>query len=217
MIQGGTAAVATATMVAVRNPELIKRQFDREFSAQMSVLKHHNCPQTTLRNFENKRTQVVARAVGMLPSGSKRISFLPVIPPNRLSIREQLSMIKNGNVPGCTRLDTAYLANMTQLPKEEYFIFSIEDGTRTLGWTPLFGERAFKTQPNRRGLSVPEIISQCRHTDVLSRHNVDAILARFKDKVPFIWLIEREPRLCADKAFTSDPRWGIPSCNTVIF
>ena len=216
MVQGAT-AVATAAMVAVRHdPEMARRQFDQQFSARMSMLKRHNCPQAAIKNFENKRPQVVARAVGMIPSGSKRVSFLPIIPPNRLSVCEQLSMVKNGNIPGCTRLDTAYLANIMQMPKEEYFIFSVEDGTRTLGWTPLFGERAFKTQPNRRGLSVPEIISQCRHTDVLSHHNVDAIIARFKDKVPFIWLIEREPRLCADKAFTSDPRWGIPSCNMTV-
>lgn len=212
------AAALSAVMVAEqRNPEMARRQFDREISAQISALKRQNCPKTIIRNLEKKRSQVVARAVGMLPSGSKRISFLPIIPPNRLSVCEQLSMVKNGNVLGCTRLDTAYLANIMQLPKEEYFVFSIENGARTLGWTPLFGERAFKTQPNRRGLSVPEIISLCRHTDVLSHHNVDAILARFrKDNVPFIWLIEREPRLCADKAFTSDPRWGIPSCNAVV-
>ncbi|MDO8443632.1 MAG: hypothetical protein Q7S78_01415 [Candidatus Azambacteria bacterium] len=207
---------AALSAAAVRDPEEARRRFDREFSAQIFALKRHDCPKMIVRTLEKKRPQVIARAGGMIPSGSKRVSFLPIIPSNRLSVREQLSMVKNGNIPGCTRLDTAYITNLELVPEEEYFIFSIEDGTKTLGWTPIFGEKVFKAQPNRRGLSVPEIISLCRHTDVISRQNIDAILSKLKDKVPFLWLVEREPRLCADKMTTSDPRWGIPSCNSVV-
>jgi len=197
-------------------PEVINLLFDKFFTRQISVLKRYDCPKPIVRTLESKRPQVVARAVGMIPPGSKRISFIPVIPANRLSISEQLCMVRNGNIRGCTSLDTAFVTNLLPVPKEEYFVFSVEDGARTLGWTPLFGEKAFRIQPNRRGLSVPETISLCLHTGVLTHHNVDAIMSKLRGKIPFMWLVEREPRLCADKVDASDPRRGIPSCNTMV-
>lgn len=214
----GTALSAVAAVAERRrDPEMARRQFDGEVSAQICALRRQNCPKAILKTLEKKRPQVIARAVGMTFLGSKRVFFSSVIPASQLSIPEQMLMVRNGDIPGCTYLDTTRIADLVEMPRESYYIFSVEDGTRTLGWTPYFGEKVFKTQPNRRGLSVVESIGLCRNTDTLKHHNIDAIWSRLKrTKIPFLWVLVREPRLCADNANTSDPRWGIPSCNTVV-
>jgi len=215
MIQRAT--LSAATVSERHDPEEARRRFDKEFSAQMSTLKRHNCPKAITKTMEGKRLQVIARAVGMCFLGSKRVFFSPAIPESQLSIPEQMLMVKNGDIPGCTFLSPSDITDKANATQEPYYVFSVEDGAKTLGWTPYFGEKVFKAQPNRRGLSVVESISLCRHTDTLSRQNIDAIWSRFKkEKIPFLWILGKEPRLGADKADTSDPRWGIPSCSIKI-
>jgi len=212
------AATLSAAAVSERcDPEEIRRQFDRGFNAQISVLKRHNCPKKILKTLESKRRQVIARAAGMIFFGSKRIFFSPVIPTSQLSIPEQMLMVKNGDVPGCTFLSPKDITDEVIVPQEPYFIFSIDDGTKTRGWSPQQAKWAFSKQPRRRGLSCVEAIGFCCVSGVLSRFNIDAISSRVrKNKIPFLWILGKKPRLGADKADTSDEKWGIPSCNAVI-
>lgn len=213
MIQGAAALSAAV----VSNPEETKRRFDREVSAQISVLRRQGCPKTITKALENKRPQVISRAVGMTFLGNRRVFFSSVIPASQLSIPEQMLMVRNGNIPGRTFLSPKDITDEVELPQEPYFIFNIDDGARMLGWTPQQAERTFSKQPRRRGLNCAEAIGFCRVSDVLSRFNIDAIASRVKRcKIPFLWVIGREPRLGADKVNTSDPRWGIPSCNTIV-
>jgi len=211
------ATLSTATVSEQRDPEEARRRFDREFSAQISALRRQNCPKAVIKTLESKRPQVIARAVGMTFFGSKRVFFSPVIPASQLSVPEQMLMVKNGDIPGCTFLSPKDITNEVEIPQEPYFIFSVDDGSKTLGWTSQQAERAFAKQPRRRGLNCVEAIGFCRVSGVLSRFNIDAISSRFrKTKIPFLWIIGREPRLGADKVDASDPRWGIPSCNTIV-
>jgi len=210
------AASSAAAVSEQRDPEEARRRFDRDFSAQISALRRRNCPKAIIKTLESKRSQVIARAVGMT-FGSKRVFFSPVIPASQLSIPEQMLMVCNGDVPGFTFLSPKDITDKVKVPQEPYFIFSIDDGAKTLGWTPQQAEQTFSKQPRRRGLNCVEAIGLCRVSGVLSRFNIDAIASRVKKvKVPFLWIVEREPRLGADKVNASDPRWGIPSCNTVV-
>ncbi len=216
-MQGAALSAVAAVSERRRDPEMARRQLDREFSDQMAVLRHCNCPKPAIKMLENKRPQVIARAVGMTVLGSKRVFFCSVIPASQLSIPEQMLMVRNGDIPGCTFLSPKDISDEVNVPQEPYFIFSIEDGTKTLGWTPQQAERTFSKQPRRRGLNCAEAIGFCRVSGVLSRFNIDAIASRVKKvKIPFLWILGREPRLGADKANTSDPRWGIPSCNSLV-
>jgi hypothetical protein len=199
------------------NSEEAGRRLDREFSAQISVLKRFNCPKGIIKTLESKRQSVITKAVGMCFLGSKRILFCPVIPTPHLSVPEQMLMVLNNDVPGCTFISPKDITDEVDAPREPYFIFGIDDGAKTLGWTPHQAERTFSRQPRRRGLNCAEAIGLCRASDVLSRFNIDAIASRVKKaKIPFLWVVGREPRLGADKVNTSNPNWGIPSCNTMV-
>jgi len=213
----GATLSSVAAVSRRHDPEMARRQFDGEFSARILALRHHDCPKTIIRNLENKRPQVIARAVGMTFLESKRVFFCPVIPASQLSIPEQMLMVHNNDIPGCTFISPSDITDEAEAPREPYFIFSVDDGSKTLGWTPQQAERALLKQPRRRGLNCVEAIGFCRVSNVLSRFNIDAIASRVKRiKIPFLWIVGREPRLGADKADTSDPRWGIPSCNSTI-
>ena len=213
----GTSALSAAVAEQRHDPEMARRQFDGEFSAQISALRRQDCPRAILKTLEKKRPQVITRVAGMTFLGSKRVFFSPAIPASQLSIPEQMLMVRNGDIPGCTFISPSDITDEMKVPWESYFIFSVDDGSKTLGWTPHQAERTFLKQPHRRGLSCAEAIGFCRVSGVLSRFNIDAIASRVrKTKIPFLWVLGREPRLGADNANTSDPRWGVPSCNTVV-
>ncbi len=213
----GAALSAVAVSERRHDPEMARQQFDREFSSQIALLKRQYCPKPIMRSLESKRPQVIARAVGMTFFGSKRVFFCPVIPASQLSIPEQMLMVRNDNVPGCTFISPSNITDEVDVPQEPYFIFSVDDGSKTLGWTPQQAERTFSKQTRRRGLNCIEAIGFCCVSDVLSRFNIDAIASRVRrTKIPFLWILGREPRLGADKVNASDIRWGIPSCNTLV-
>lgn len=218
MIGAATAVAAAVLGGQRRNPtEEVRRRIDKEFSAQMSALRRQNCPKAVVKTLERKRPQVIARTVGMTFLGNRRIFFSPVIPAPQLSIPEQMLMVRNGVIPGRTFLGSRDITDEMETPQEPYFIFNIDNGAKTLGWTPQQAEQAFSRQPRRRGLNCVEAIGLCCVSDVLSRFNIDAIASRVKGRlIPFLWVVDREPRLGADKDNASDPKWGIPSCNTVV-
>lgn len=214
-MQGATLSAATAS--EWNDPEEVRCQFDMKFSAQMAALKRQNCPKAILKTLERKRNQVIAKAVGMNFFKSKRIFFSPVIPTSQLSVPEQMLMVHNNGVPGRTFLSPRDITDEVDVPSEPYFIFSIEDGAKTLGWSPQQADRMFQKQPRRRGLNCAEAIGLCCVSGVLLRFNVDAIASRVKrNRIPFLWIVEREPRLGADRVDASDSKWGIPSCNTTV-
>ncbi|MFH1392880.1 MAG: DUF5701 family protein [Patescibacteria group bacterium] len=209
---------AVLSAVAACDPEIAKRRFDQQFSAQISTLRHCDCPRAITKALEKKRSQVITRAAGMTFLGSKRIFFSSIIPASQLSIPEQMLMVHNNDIPGCTFISPKDITDTVETPtREPYFIFGIDDGAKTLGWAPQQAERAFSKQPRRRGLSCVEAIGLCRISDILSRFNIDAIASRVKKtKIPFLWVVGKEPRLGADNINTSAPKWGVPSCNTII-
>jgi len=184
------------------------------FNNQIQTLKDRGCLETILNMLQEQRGSVVEKAQKMAFKEG-RVPFLPVIPRIYLSIYTQMAMVKYGSNSGYTYLDVAQLSDVADTPNKPYFIFDVEDGTEMLAKSPRDAKKLIEAQDNRRYLIDVEVISLGIHTDVLSRHCVDASGSRYRsDCVPGLYLSDDKPRLgwcCLDDG---NNRWGSASCSS---
>ena len=144
-----------------------------------------------------------------------RNPFLPVIPTDCSDIFNQMRAVNHGKLLGRVHLTQLLIEDMVPTPSEPYYIFDVEDGENILGFAPEEAAK-FLEDSGRRGLNVCEVIALALHTDVLSRHNVDAIACRYnRDAVPMVCLTygaHPAPALYYRSLVSGAPMWGAASC-----
>lgn len=183
------------------------------FDTQIATLKDRGCPEQILTMLANQRGDVVSKA-SQTSLKEGRISFLPVVPRLYLSIYSQMAMVRNGNKAGYTYLNPSQVTDVVETPREPYYIFDIEDGEVMRGKAPRQAEKEIK-KDGRRGLTEVEVIALGIHTDVLSRHYVDAVGSRFgSNGVPGLGLFDGGPALYWCGLGVGDDRWGAASCGS---
>ncbi len=201
--------VAEAKKQANRKIELAKL-----FDSQIETLKSRNCPQTILKTFQDKKSEVLSKATEMkIPE--RNIPFIPVIPRSYLGIYGLMPMVKNGDKIGYTYLDPNKLTDNVEVPKSPYYIYDVKDGKDMFDKSPKKAEKLIKEQ-NRSCLTADEGIALCVHSRVLSKHYVDCTGSRCRhlDGVPYIFLVSDEPRLDWYDADSLNEKWGSASCRS---
>jgi len=184
------------------------------FNNQIQTLKDRGCPETILNMLQEQRGSVVEKAK-KVTFKEGRVPFLPVIPKLYLSIYTQMAMVKYGSKSGYTYLDVTQLSDVADTSNKPYFVFDVEDGTEMLAKSPRDAEKLIKAQDNRRCLIDVEVISLGIHTDVLSRHYVDASASRYEsDDVPGLYPFGDIPKLDWYRLGNSSPEWGSASCSS---
>jgi hypothetical protein len=206
--------LASARTRLTEDAKKVKRaDLEKLFDTQIATLKDRGCPEQILTMLANQRGDVVSKASQMtLKEG--RISFLPVIPRLYLSIYSQMAMVRNGNKAGYTYLNPSQITDVVETPREPYYIFDIEDGEAMRGKAPRQAEKEIK-KDGRRGLTEVEVIALGIHTDVLSRHYVDAVGSRYdSDSVPDLCVSDGRPKLDWGDLGDGNDHWGGASCGS---
>lgn len=141
--------------------------------------------------------------------------FIPVIPRTYLSIYTQMLMVKSSGNMGYTNLVPTAITdtNITDMPEDPYYIYDVEDGELMRGKTAQDAEDFIEEQ-GRLGLTEVEVIALGIHTNVLSRHNVDAVGSRYDYGVPHLQLYEGLPKLDEGSRCVSHALWGAASCGS---
>ena len=188
-----------------------KEDLEKLFDSQIKKMIDRGCPLEIVNMLREQRDRVLQK-VSEITIGKKHIPFLPVIPRTFLSIYTQMQMVRNGDKIGYTYLKPSEITDVVETPADPYYIFDVEDGEAMLGKSPQNAEKTIKQQ-NRRGLTEVEVIALAIHTDVLSRHHVDALGSRCGSAgVPTLWLHDAEPRLDWVNLDGARDRWGAASC-----
>ena len=183
------------------------------FDTQIATLNDRSVPMQIVEMFHEQRDQVIAKASEMSFENG-RMPFLPIIPRTYLSIYSQMPMVKSGGNAGYTYLKPTAITDVVTAPEDPYYIYDIEDGEAMRGKTPQDAEKLIRKQ-GRFGLTEVEVISLGVHTDVLSKHYVDAVGFRyFSDRVPDLYLNDGEPELDWVYLGSSYDHWGAASCGS---
>ena len=190
-----------------------RNNLEKLFDSQIAILKNRGVPQQVLEALQNKKSPVVDKASKMT-IGAGNIPFIPVIKPSYLGYYGLMSLVRNGAKDGYTYLNPSLITDKVETPNGLYYIYDVEDGETMRGKSPEAAEKLLKEQ-SRSPLTAAEVIALATHTDVLSRHFVDASGSRCDAGcVPGLWLGGGRPRLdygWADYAFSE---WGSASCGS---
>lgn len=191
-----------------------REDLEKLFNSQMETLKSRGCPQAILEAFQNKKSEVLAKAAEMeIPEG--HIPFVPVIPRSYLGVYGLMPMVRNNEKTGYTRLNPNEIIDNENVPKTLYFIYDVEDGKDTLGKAPKDAEKIIKKQ-NRLCHIPEEDIAVCIHTNVLLNHNLWSAGSRYGSarEVPRVYLRGDEPKLDWFYVAGSFVGWGSASCRS---
>ncbi len=207
-------AVAQAKDLLGQKAKWAKRSnLEQLFDIQIVILKDCSVPAPIVEMLQNQRGQVITKA-GKMSFENRQVPFFPVIPRTYLSIFSQMPMVKSNDKVGYTHLNPTEITDVTTTPKNPYYIYDIEDGEAMRGKVPQYAEKLIKNQ-GRFGLTEVEVIALGIHTDVLSRHYVDAVGSRFSsDRVPDLFLRDGRPRLGWSCLGDGDGFWGAASCGS---
>jgi hypothetical protein len=200
--------LANAETLEERKGKLVKL-----FENQLEKLKSLGTPQAILEAFQNKKDEVIAKAVETnIAKGN--IPFLPVIPRSYMGIYALMPMVRHEDKVGYTYLDPNELTDVVETPKTPYYAFDVENGKAMLGKSPRDAEKIIKYQ-KRSCLTADEVIAVGTHSEVLSDHNVDAPGSRSEsDSVPSLYLHGDEPKLGWSSPDHSYGKWGSASCGS---
>src|SRR5262249_20662637 len=120
--------------------------------------------------------------------------------------------VREAGKVGYTYLRPSEIVNLVETPSEPYYLFNIEDGQAMRGKSPEHAQEEINNQ-GRRGLTEMEVIALGIHSDVLSRHPVDAVASRCpSDEVVSLWLSVDGPQLVSLYIKYRADDWGAASC-----
>jgi len=189
--------------------------FEQLFDTQIATLEDRGVPKQIVEILQNQRSQVLAKANKMYFDNGC-LSFLPVIPRTYLSIYSQMPMVfKSGNA-GFTELKPNNITDVIDTPDDPYYIYDIEDGKAMLGMAPMQKAEKLINEQMRFGLTEVEVIALGIHTDVLSKHYVDAVGSRYySDGIPYLFLeVGKKPVLSRSHLDVDDNHFGAASCGS---
>lgn len=199
--------------LATRAKQAKREDLESLFDRQIQTEKDRGTPEAIIKMLQNQRSDVLSKASEMT-FAEGHIPFLPVIPKTYVSIYYRMPMVKNGNKIGYTYLDPSELTDIEDVPGKPYYIYDVEDGTAMLGKAPRDAEKLIR-KDKRFPLTADEVMSLGIHSDVLSRHYVDAPGSRHESsEVPVLWLLGGKPELDWNFADDADDEWGAGSCGS---
>lgn len=191
-------------------------QMERLEELLQKVTKCQHCWQIVLEIFHAQHNEIIDKASHMdIPKS--HIPFVLVIPQIYLGPYGLMSMVRNNNKVGFSRVDPDKITDEVQTPKKPYAIYNVENGDETLINQP---EEVKKTilKENRSCLTVAETIALCVHSKVLLDHFLACAGSRYgndswwTNQIPFIYLDHGWPVLDWCVSSYSDINLGTPSC-----
>ena len=192
-----------------------RNNLEKLFDSQIATLKSRGVPQQVLEALQDKKSAVVDNASKMT-IGAGNTPFIPVIKPSYLGYHGLMSLVRNGAKEGYTYLNPSLITDKVETPNGLYYIYDVEDGETMRGKSPEAAEKLLKEQ-RRSPLTAAEVIALATHTDVLSRHFVDATGSRYDSGcVPYGWLVDGRPGLFCSWADDAYSEWGSASCGSRI-
>ncbi len=210
-IQG---AVEAAQNELSRKAKQMKRaDMERLFDSQIETLKDRGCPEQILEALRNGKQKVLDHAQSITVADGN-LPFAPVITPLYLGYHGIVAMVRNNGKSGYTYLDPRQISDEEKVPTGLYYQFDVEDGANCLGKKPEVSDRDIRSEKRLRSTAA-EVVSIGTHTNVLSKHNIDAVGSRCKsDEVPHLFLNDGRPELDWNYLVSSNVQWGAASCGS---
>lgn len=195
----------------LREADLERNDREKLFDTQIATLTDRGVPEQIVEILQNQKGAVLKKASEMA-IGDGNIPFLPVIPRSFRSPYDLMAMVRNGGKVGYTYLNPTEIADVVETPSEPYYIYDVEDGSST---HDNFVAEAFKQQ-KRSPLTAAEVMALTVHTDVLSKHCVDATGSCYESagRVPIMVLAGGRPELKWGYVNRSDDHRGSASCGS---
>lgn len=197
-----------------------RKDMRKLFRAQLRALKSFKIPLTVIEFLEPVYETVIETA-GQTKIDTGRIPFLPVIPRTYEYFPPYkdlpITMHCGDKVGGSFNISPELIEDSVLTPWKPYYIFNIEDGSATLGMSPIDALRGWPT--GRRPLTDAEIIALATHTDILSKFNICAYSSFYDNNQKDIDLRVDEngyPALCSNNRDLDWSRWAIPMCDVEV-
>ena len=190
--------------------QLLDRQYKR--------LEDLDFPKPIIESLKSQREGLISKVINMR-FAKDNIPVLPVIPRVYiLDIEAQIQKLLYKEVPGHSYLYEPRIRDLVETPEKPYYLIDVNDGTSLLGKSPFMAEKILQ-EHRRRGLTVAETIALCVHTDVLSRHCVDAAGSRYGQLDDLVPCMNLNTRITLRYCYILDSRrrGGTPSCSRKIF
>ena len=121
------------------------------FKGQLAMMRHFGYPMGIIERLADMEDYVISQTMkkefdfGHLP-------FLPVVPKQKISIREQLSCIRTDGWYGSSGLRLDGIINLSSTPRVPYYLYDVD-------FTGILDPSPENNQYSRRGLLVEEVIS----------------------------------------------------------
>lgn len=185
---------------------------EKLLDSQIATLKDRGCPAQIIEALVNGRAKVLSHAQ-TLNIADGNLPFAPVITPLYLGYHGIVAMVRHGDKSGYTYLDPTQITDEEKVPAHLYYHFDIEDGAARLGKKPEVSDREIRSEKHLRSTAA-EVVSIGTHTNVLSKHYVDAVGSRYEsDRVPYLYLSDGRPELCWSY-LGFHGLWGAASCGS---
>ncbi|MFA6322299.1 MAG: DUF5701 family protein, partial [Candidatus Buchananbacteria bacterium] len=148
------------------------------------------------------------------------VPLLAAISKKHLTASIQMPMVKLGDKNGTNYLADDEITDEVELPEGiAWWLTDVEDGQQfCTDETAPQDEEAIIAEQGRLCCVATEAVALGIHTDVLTRHNVDAPGSRFGDagEVPVLYRGGGGPELHYRGVGFADARWGTASCGSRI-
>ena len=149
-----------------------------------------------------------------IPS-NRRFLFVPP-EPTTLDLAHLMSLVELNGKTGQNYLNAAQLVNLIEVPESPCLLLDTEDGRARVNVKPSVSREQIASE-GRIPYTTFRGIIHAFLLPVLAHHNLDLIGSRYYAKyVPFLCLHGDEPALSNFWGDSAHPRWGAPSCGSVL-
>lgn len=207
-------AVRRAKNQQIAEAKQAKREvLNRLFDNHIATFNERNVSEQILEVFWNNKEKVLNHAESITVTEGN-LPFAPVIVPLYLGYHGLVSLVRYKGKQGYTYLDPIQITDIEKVPSRLYYMFDIEDGTAMLGKKSEDADKLIVKQGRLLAVTA-EVLSIGIHTDVLSRHFVDAVGSRYgSDRSPGLYLSGGRPGLGWNDLDDANDRWGAASCGS---
>jgi Family of unknown function (DUF5701) len=152
---------------------------------------------------------------GRLPVGL----FLLVPPqPDPFDLAHLLSLVDVQGKTGRNYLDPEQLSDVIETPVDKpYLMVNVEDGAARRNIQPSVSAEAIRTEGRSPYTTWRGIVHAAVFPEVFQSHNMDLVGSLYgSGRVPLLYLFDVGPRLRASFDDYARPKWGAPSCGSVL-
>lgn len=193
--------------------------FDLEkfFDLQMRALLMNGCGVKIVATFMRAKKDVLEMATSIPISSPGNIPFVSVLQFSFTGGLHKLATLvrQDGRVGRASR-ESDNTRNIGAVPSGPYFMFDVEDGSSTLGLTPIDADALIKRRKRLRS-TIAEVVSIGACTEMLQKMQyMYALASRTKSgNILSLWADNHGPRIdCRPFDGGAHPRWGSPSCKS---